>query len=189
MMNSEEKIKLVRCAIDKLLQKKERVIVALDGRCASGKTTVAEGLKSIYGCNVFHMDDFFLRAEQRTKERYNEVGGNVDYERFSEEVLTPLIQGKDVLYRKFDFHKLCMNAPVRVKPKSLNIVEGSYSMHPSLAASYDLSVFSDISPEEQKKRILIRNRYNAQDFFDKWIPLEEKYFIGTNLRARCDIII
>lgn len=33
-----------------------------------------------------HMDDFYLQGRQRTYERLNEVGGNVDYERFAKEV-------------------------------------------------------------------------------------------------------
>ena len=44
-------------------------IVALDGRCAAGKTTLAARLQQRSGCNVVHMDDFFLRPAQRTKAR------------------------------------------------------------------------------------------------------------------------
>ena len=73
--------------IDELLAKKNMVIVAIDGKCTSGKTTLASKLAEIYDCNVFHMDDFFLRPEQRIPERLAEVGGNVDYERFQEEVI------------------------------------------------------------------------------------------------------
>ena len=72
---------------------KNFVMVAIDGKCTSGKTTLASKLAEIYDCNVFHMDDFFLRPEQRTSERFAEIGGNVDYERFQEEVLFPLRSG------------------------------------------------------------------------------------------------
>ena len=85
--------------IDELLAKQDMVIVAIDGKCTSGKTTLASKLAEIYDCNVFHMDDFFLRPEQRTPERFAEVGGNVDYERFQEEVLLPLKSGKAFSYR------------------------------------------------------------------------------------------
>lgn len=36
-----------------------RVLVAIDGRCAAGKTTLAASLQAQLGCNVFHVDDFF----------------------------------------------------------------------------------------------------------------------------------
>ena len=48
-------------AIDRQLAAKPRVLLAIDGGSASGKTTLASWLEKIYGCPVFHMDDFFLR--------------------------------------------------------------------------------------------------------------------------------
>ena len=47
--------------IDDLLTQKDAVIVSIDGKCTSGKTTLASKLAELYDCNVFHMDDFFLR--------------------------------------------------------------------------------------------------------------------------------
>ena len=41
--------------IDDLLTQKDMVIVAIDGKCTSGKTTLAAKLTEIYDCNVFHM--------------------------------------------------------------------------------------------------------------------------------------
>ena len=73
--------------IEKLFAEKDRVVVAIDGGAASGKTTLADVLSKRYGGAVVHMDDFFLRPEQRTTERFAEVGGNFDRERFMEEVI------------------------------------------------------------------------------------------------------
>ena len=41
--------------IDGLLAEKDMVIMAIDGKCTSGKTTLASKLAEIYDCNVFHM--------------------------------------------------------------------------------------------------------------------------------------
>ena len=71
-------------------------IIALDGRCGSGKTTFAAMLKRIFDCNVFHMDDFFLPQEMKTEERLSEPGGNVHYERVLQEVILPLSRGEAV---------------------------------------------------------------------------------------------
>ena len=35
-------------------------VIAIDGRCASGKTTLARELAERLGAGVIHMDDFFL---------------------------------------------------------------------------------------------------------------------------------
>ena len=129
-------LEIITCRIDRLLAERERVLVAIDGSCAAGKTTLAGQLAERYDCNVFHMDDFFLRPEQRTPERYAQDGGNVDYERFREEVLLPLKAGKIVSYRPFDCKTFTLSDAVSVAPKKLNIVEGSYSLHPYFGAPF-----------------------------------------------------
>ena len=158
------------------------------GGSASGKTTLGEMLKELYDCNVFHMDDFFLRPEQRTEERYAEAGGNIDRERFLEEVLIPLSRNKPVHYRKFDCSTLTLSPAATINPKKLTIVEGAYSMHPAFAGYYDLTVFLDISYELQKARIAKRNSPQmAERFYNEWIPLEETYFSETRAKERSDM--
>ena len=145
-----------------LLAEKPRLILALDGPCASGKTTLAHMLQQNLGWTVFHMDDFFLRPEQRTKERYTVPGGNVDHERFLDEVLLPMSMGDPVYLRPFDCKTMDFRKTQTVKPCAVTLVEGAYSCHPSLWDFYDLHLFLEIDPEEQNRRILqsgtVRNR-------------------------------
>lgn len=177
-------------AIDQKRAERDRLTAAIEGGSASGKTTLAALLARIYDCSVFHMDDFFLRPQQRTPERLAEPGGNVDRERFYEEVLRPLTEGREVQYRRYDCQTQTVLPPVTLAPKALNIVEGAYSMHPALAKDYDLSAFLQISPELQRRRIQGRNTPEmAERFFDLWIPLEQHYFEKTDAAARCDLIL
>ena len=175
--------------IDKLLAEKDSVIIAIEGGSASGKSTLAEILSDVYDCNVFHMDDFFLRPEQRTAERFSEIGGNIDWERFIDEVIEPLMNGKTVCYRPFDCSTQTLKDSVTVATKKLTVVEGVYSTHPSFEGYYDLSIFLDIAPEHQKERILKRNSPQfATRFFEEWIPLENKHFIYTEIKKRVDVL-
>lgn len=181
----------VFAVIRKLLQGNsgDRLLLAIDGRCAAGKTTLAAGLHRVFGGNVIHMDDFFLQPHQRTKERLDEPGGNVDYERFLEEVMLPLQAGKPFSYRKFDCKQMDFSAEIAVKPNRLTIVEGAYSCHPALWNFYDLHIFLDIEPKEQLRRIAARNGEQALPVFrERWIPLEEKYFFEYNIREECEYI-
>ena len=166
-----------------------RFIAAIDGRCASGKTTLAEKLSRRLGCAVFHMDDFFLRPEQRTEERLAEPGGNVDRERFLKEVLSPLGQGEKLItFRPFDCSAMSLADPVSTGVGKIALVEGSYSCHPDLRELYDLRIFVDIAPEAQRKRIIGRNAERADAFFTKWIPLEEKYFSKCAVREAYEVV-
>lgn len=177
-------------AIDERLPRQERLLLAIDGGSASGKTTLAALLAQRYGCPVFHMDDFFLRPEQRTPQRLAEPGGNVDRERFFSEVLQPLRQGGPASYRRYDCQTGQLLPPVLRQAGQLNVIEGAYSMHPELSALYDLSVFLAVSPETQRRRILQREpAFKQQLFFQKWIPMENRYFQAFSIPERCDLRI
>lgn len=135
------------------------------------------------------MDHFFLRPEQRTEERLKTPGGNVDYERFLEEVLNPIKEGeREILYRPYDCHRQELAEPISVIPGNVCLVEGSYSCHPALWDRYDLHVFLTVDEEEQMRRIIRRNgEENADMFRKRWILLEESYFAAYRIKERCDL--
>lgn len=167
----------------------DRILIAIDGSCTAGKSTLAAALEKHYDCNVFHMDDFFLRPEQRTRERLAEPGGNVDYERFREEVLLPLQAGKAFSYRPYDCSTGALKDPVPVAPKRINIIEGTYSHHPYFGDGYDLKIVLQISEEKRKERILQRPVFLHRRFFEQWIPMEQKYFAAFSIEAGSDLQI
>ncbi len=175
-------------AIDRRLAAQERIVVAIEGSAGSGKSTLAGMLQRIYGCTVLHMDDFFLRPEQRTPQRYATPGGNIDHERFLEEVVAPLTRGERFRYRPFDCATFTVSDGHDITPAALTVVEGAYSMHPALGDYADVSVFVEIDQDTQRARIEKRNSPDfARRFFDTWIPLEQAYFAAYDPAARCEI--
>lgn len=185
----EQKLIFIKEKIDRLLSVKEQVVVAIDGACTSGKTTLATALSRLYECDLFHMDDFFLREEQRTPERFAQIGGNVDYERFKEEVLVPLESCKPFSYRPFDCSAFTLGEPINVTPKKLSIVEGTYSLHPYFGDAYDLKILLTVTEDEQRKRILERPAFLHRRFFDEWIPMENRYFDSFDIADKCDLVL
>lgn len=178
------------CRIDTLLKSKDRITVAIDGNSGSGKSTLAGLIADVYDdCNIFHMDDYFLTPELRTEERLNEVGGNVDYVRFKNEIIKGLNSSTEFQYQKFDCQQGILQGPFNVTPKKLNIIEGSYSMHPTLRENYDLKIFLHIDPEEQSRRILKRNGEKMHKIFiNRWIPLENRYFTEMRIKEQSDLV-
>lgn len=173
-----------------LFKNKDHIIIAIDGRCAAGKTSLAKRIREASGCCVIHMDDFFLRPNQRTEERYNEPGGNFDRERFSEEVLRPLVENHPFSFRPYDCKTQVLSQPVLVTPHKITVIEGSYSCHPTLRDNYDLCVFLTVDKEEQLRRIENRNGKDALIMFrEKWIPLEERYIKTFDVENKCDMLI
>ena len=175
--------------IDRLLACKERVTVAVDGGAASGKTTLADMLAKRYGAEIVHMDDFFLRPEQRTPERFAEAGGNFDRERFMEEVIPYIGKRRAFSYQIFDCSKMCLFGTAEISDCRLVIAEGSYSHHPAFADAFDLRVFLCVNEEERKQRIIKRNGEMSKMFFIRWIPLENRYFEAFGIEEKADIVI
>ena len=176
--------------IKNLLKYNEKLVIAIDGRCGGGKSTLGLLLKEQFNCNIFHMDDFFLPFEMKTAQRLKKAGENVHYERFEEEILEYLKNDKSVTYRQYQCNTGEFSQPIKVEPKNLTIVEGSYSLHPKLRNYYDYKIFITVDSKVQYERILKRNgKEKLQDFLNKWIPMEEHYFVELDIRNQCDLIL
>ena len=185
---SEEFIKYlpIFMAID---AKKPRLL-GIDGRCGSGKTTLAKLLGEVYDCNVFHADDFFLPIEMRTEERLSTPGGNMHRERLKDEVILPIKEKRTAEYRKYICSSCTFSEPVSVSERAINIVEGSYSLHPEIRDLYDLKVFLDIDKSSQLERLKIRETDESlKAFCERWIPFEERYFSQCEVEKSADVVI
>lgn len=168
----------------------EARVIAIDGRAASGKTTLSSLLRVVLDAEVIHMDDFFLPPELRTKERLAEAGGNVHYERFLSEVISKVRSLIPFSYRIFDCGTMDYCGEREISASSWRVVEGSYSHHNELGQYADLRVFCTVSEEEQMQRIIARDGEKLAEMFrNRWIPMEEKYFETFDIEKKADIII
>ena len=178
---------ILQKAVEKSAQDQICVIV-IDGRAASGKTTMAELLREVLEADVIRMDDFFLPPALRTAERFQQAGGNVHYERFQTEVLPHLSAPEAFSYRIFDCGRMDYHGEREIGTARIRIVEGSYSCHPLLGNYADITVFSDVDGETQLQRIRKRNGEEmAKMFRDRWIPLEEAYFQAYQIAQKAEI--
>lgn len=173
--------------LEQLRKQGERAVVAIDGRCASGKSTLAAQIEAYLHLPVVHMDHFFLRPGQRTRDRLAKPGGNIDHERVLKEVLEPLAAGKIPSYRPYSCQTGELGEPITLRQSPVVVVEGSYSCHPALWDYYRRRVFLTIDPEEQLRRIENRDgQIQLANFQRKWIPMEERYFSAFQIEDRCD---
>jgi len=176
-------------AIDRQLFSDGFARVALDGPCASGKSTLGTLLSKIYRCPLLHMDDFFLRPEQRTQERLAQPGGNVDRERFERDVLAPLCRGEAASYHPWRCGEGAF-APVQtIEPAPLFITEGSYSLHPDLRERYTLRIWVEAPLPVRLARLQERGGEEVLERYRTlWIPMEDRYFEACQVKACCQMI-
>ena len=166
---------------------KQPLIIAIDGKAASGKTTLANDLRPLINAEIISMDDFFLPKNLRTEERFNEIGGNIHYERFLEEVIVNLSKKHDFAYQIFDCETMDYHGQKVISNKQNIIIEGSYSQHPIFGDYADLTIFLDIDDYQQKERLKKRSPYLFERFVDEWIPLENRYFQHYQIKAKANI--
>lgn len=174
--------------MDKFIEKMKNFtgVLAIDGRCGAGKSTLAFKLKELYDFQIIHMDDFFLPFEKRDENTFVTIAGNIDIKRFCEEIIytkSPVIS-----YKKYNCKQKCFTEEVVIDKRKPLIIEGAYALHPKFVHIYDFKIFLDITKSEQKKRIINRNGVLGFDMFEKmWIPLEEKYIKEFEIEKLVDI--
>lgn len=176
-------------AVYSLMQKKGSAVIAIDGRCGSGKTYLAGLLDRLFSCRICHMDDFYMPLEERPPNWMEIPGGNMNLDRFLKEVLRPAKKGRQIAYRAYDCKKNEMGETIRMPAADLTVVEGSYSCHPQLIAEYDLTIFLTCGREEQRRRLRMREGDYYPVFEKRWIPLEEKYFSRYAIETGSHLVI
>ena len=169
---------------------KDKIIISIDGMTGAGKTTLTQELSEKLNAQIFHADDFLLPPSLRTEERYNEPGGNIHYERMKEEVIDKIKEGKinDVIkYKPFNYIIQDFGEEIYLKITIINIVEGSYCLHPYFGKYYDVCIFMKINEKKQIERLTKREPIMINDFINKWIPLEKKYHEAFKLYDKYNI--
>lgn len=188
-----DKITKVLATLEKELRgrKKRPYVIAIDGMSGSGKTTLAKQIQEIYpDSNVFHMDDYFLQPHQRTEERLAEVGGNVDYERFKDEIMEHLGDRDGLVHRAYDCSTQTLGKEIHKTWCPLVIIEGAYSQHPFFGDVYDFLIFCKVSEDEQRRRILGRNgEAMLERFVNEWIPKENAYFQKYEIEEKSGLVL
>ena len=169
--------------INKKLENKDHIVIAIDGMVASGKTTLANLLGTYYDLNIIHVDDFYY-----PKNKINiKNDGNINYPRLKKVIHR--LSNNNLSYYSFNCKKQKFDKLIHIFKKRITIVEGSYSLNPILGIYFDLSIFLTIDKNEQFERIKKRNKNNFEEFINKWVTYENHYFEYYKIIDSADIII
>lgn len=180
---------LIEEDIIRQLKVNDHVVVGIDGMSASGKSTLTTYLEEKYFARVIHMDDFFLQDHQRLEARLNEVGGNLDYERFYREVIYNIKANKDIVYQQYNCQTKSMTQKIIEKDFHLLVIEGAYALRSEFRDVYDLTYLMVINSRTQIQRIKTRSEGLYERFVNEWIPMENSYIDHSNLQAIVDRVI
>lgn len=173
----EEIVRLIRGKMNV-----SRLLITIDGPCATGKTTLALRLAEVFRASVAHTDDYVIPHAQKTAERLAMPGGNCDAERMETEVAAPWKEGRPVQYRKYDWSADCVLPPRILPSDHILILEGSYCNLPQIRKYADIRLFVTAPWEVRKQRLEKRESPESlKRFYERWIPLEDAYFRAFHL--------
>ena len=166
------------------------LVLALDGRCGSGKTTLANTLARQFPASItLHTDDFYLPPAQRIRGWEKTPCANMDLARLRDEALRPAYAGQTVDYRAYSCREGAYLPPAQLPAQPLVILEGSYSHHPLLRPYETLRVFVTCTKAEQTRRLQAREGARYADFAARWVPLEEGYFAQYGIAESADFVV
>lgn len=183
--------------IQQLIEEKgSTVLVALDGRSGTGKSTIAKQLAESLGGVEINSDNFWSGGSNNEwdmktpKEKSDQA---IDWKRLKTDVLLPLLAGKAARWRSFDWEKGEGLSPTEIinNPSQLIILDGAYSSRPELQDLIDLSILVEVSDDHNRRQRLIERESEEymKDWHGRWDVAEDYYFSTVRPREVFDVII
>lgn len=178
------------------------LVVAIDGRSGSGKTTVAEAVAQAISAVIVPCDDFFAASvsdeqwDRRTPEQ--RAADMLDWRRLKREAIEPLRTGLPARWYAFDFlagpradgtYPL-QTTPTERLPKPVVLLDGAYSTRPELADLLDLRVLVEATSTSRQARLATREAADVlRRWHARWDLAEEYYFRHVRPPSAFDVVV
>ncbi len=153
--------------------------IGVDGKGATGKTSLAARIAAVLpGSVIVHIDDF-ARPDLRGWER----------DRFVQQILQPLLAGQPGHYQRWDFdrnvgaewHTVPVGVPV--------VVEGVSATDVRLGVPWDFTIWIEVPYQTRLARILERDGPAMMDrWLTDWMPSEDAYEEEQRPQDRVDLV-
>lgn len=154
--------------------------VGIDGKGASGKTTLAETVAAaLPGAVVVHVDDF-ARPSVETWER----------DRFVAQVLAPLAAGQFARYERWDWTTDASAGWAEVPVGVPVVVEGVSSTDVRLGVPWDVTLWVEAPYDVRLARALARDgEAMREQWVGAWMPAEDAYEASQRPQDRVDAVV
>lgn len=181
--------------IRELAATRSPLVVAVDGRSGTGKSTLAAWIAGQVGAVVIDQDDFYAGGDIDAWRRLTpeeKADRVIDWGRVRTEALLPLRAGLPACWHPFDWDAMEGLAvePIRAQPSRIVILEGAYSARPELANVIDLSILVTLPDATRWERLLQRE---GEAFMSEWHGIwdeaEEHYFGTVRPAEGFDLVI
>jgi uridine kinase len=155
------------------------IVVAIDGRAGSGKTTLAEELAAELSAPMVSLE--YLYDGWDGLERG--IGLLIT------EVLEPLSKGQTAYVPRYDWIRETWDEPAPLDPPETLIVEGVGAGARPAAKYESVLVWLETPSSVRKKRALNRDGETFAPYWDQWAAQETAMLARERTRERADIVI
>lgn len=166
-------------------------VIAIDGRSGTGKSTLAEALRSRLAATIIDGDAFFAGGTViRNENAARLVELCMDWRR-QKDVLQTLRSGRPAHFQAFDwdaFDGSLVADPVVVEPMPWIILEGVYSARPELSELLDARILLRTSNGVRTARLLDREGMIGP-WERQWHHAEAHYFEHMVPESGFDLVI
>ena len=196
---------LVVDAVRSRLRSEARLLVAVDGPDAAGKTTFADAMAMRLGTAVVRasVDGFHNRREVRTRRGALSAEGyyrdSFDLAALADNLLIPFAAGAaSVTTRVYDVQRdrAVERATVRIPDVAVLVFDGVFLLRPELRHYWGLAVYLDVPPATTLERALVRDvavfgceRDVRTRYETRYLPGQELYRREAEPLERADVII
>ncbi len=171
------------------------ILVALDGRSASGKTTLAAAVAPLVDAVVLDGDDFYSGGSAERWDAMSaaeKVSHCIDWRR-QRAVLETLASGEAASWHPYDWEAddgTLKQTPVICEPASVIILDGAYSARPELCDLFDLRVLLDAPADLRRERLIEREGEGYREEWNaRWDEAEQWYFGRVMPPESFDLVI
>jgi len=156
-------------------------IVAIDGRAGSGKSTLAGELIAELGCPLVQMESLYPG--------WNGLADGIGL--LVTRVLEPLSRGEVAQVPQYNWHTNTFDAPVRLEPPALLVVEGVGCGALNAAGFIGELLWLELDADERQRRALARESDGAAfaDYWNDWAAQEDILLAADPINERADLSI
>ncbi len=157
----------------------DSVLVAVDGRSCSGKTTVAQTLAESLDATVVHLEYLYHGWD----------GLEAGVETAVTHVLEPLSLGKAATVPQWDWYAGGWGRPVEIAVPRLLILEGVGAASAAVRAHTSLAIWLEVPDDERRRRAQARDWDTFADHWDVWAVQETTLFAREGLPDLADLVL
>lgn len=181
---------------DLIDQNKGPVLVAIDGRSGTGKSSIAQEIAAHLGGVHIVADDFWIGGsddEWRQKSVQEKVSQAIDWQRIRSQVLVPLLNGRQAQWHPFNWQANEGLSPrlLSANPNRLIVLDGAYSSRPELQDIVSFSILVKVTDDKARRSRLVAREGagNMENWHVIWDEAEDYYFSHLRKPEDFDMVL